>query len=419
MAGDGFPSVFTPDEEYAEVAAAMGRAWMPGGSFKAAEHPLHPEFMDALAEDPVLDIFAPPNEPFILSSVGQGQLIETGNLPGLLIASAAFTHDAKGKSTEDRDGFLEEVAQTLQAFRQLIAGEEVMALTLVAFDGLTLRSGTRVETPWGLLRAATEIEAATTPANVIPTVVLAIERPAHFTIGEEFGPDGVDETIQERVRRAAELLPLAALLGIEREDRVSLGAVWWTHDEPTFRSGFQFWAPTGPRARRAMFFRGTVANTGGEGLTEAEERRLHEWAILLDRHYDPAIEVAARRTISALLERDAPHDALIDAVIALESLFGHGGTTEVGFRVTAAAALLLEPDSANRAELRSKLGNIYDARSKVIHGSALTDTVVSQRRDEAIDTAIKSLRALFSERPHLIADRDRGMRLILGTADRP
>jgi hypothetical protein len=89
----------------------------------------------------------------------------------------------------------------------------------------------------------------------------------------------------------------------------------------------------------------------------------------------------------------------------------------VGFRVTAAAAHLLEPDPASRAELKSKLSKVYDARSKVIHGASLTGRVLSQRREEAIDAAVDSLRAFFLERPHLIADPDRGMRLILGTSD--
>jgi hypothetical protein len=38
------------------------------------------------------------------------------------------------------------------------------------------------------------------------------------------------------------------------------------------------------------------------------------------------------------------HDALIDAVIVVENLFGHGGTAEVGLRVSSALALLLEQE---------------------------------------------------------------------------
>ena len=375
--------------------------------------------MEALRDDPQLKIFAPPNEPFITSSSGHGSLFQTGQLPGLLIASASLAHDAKGTSTEDLEGFLDEVEETLQAFRRLIAGEEVTAITLVTFDGLTLRSGSRVETPWGWLRAATEMEAAQTPMNVVPTVALVIERPTRFVIGEEFDHDAFKE-VARRARAPIELLPLAALLGIERDDRIILGEVWSTQIEPALLSGYGVASPRGPRARHAMFFRhGAPARTGGEALAEEEERELQEWATLVERHYDPAIEVATTRTISALLERDAPQDALIDAVIALENLFGSADATgEVVFRVTTAAAHLLEPDPAKRTEQRRKLSKIYNARSKVLHGVVLTEKLkLSERKEEAIEAAVGSLRALFAERPHLIADRDRGLRLILGTAD--
>jgi Apea-like HEPN len=379
---------------------------------------LHPEFMEALSDDSRLNIFAPPNEPFITSTSGYGELIQTGRLPGLLIASASLAHDAKGKSKEDLEGFLNEVEETLQAFRGLIAGEEVTAITLVAFDGLTVRSGNRVETPWGWLRAATEMEEATTPMNLTPTVVLVMERPTRFVIGEGLDEEGL-EAAPRHARVPIERLQLAALLGIEREDRITLGRVWSIPVEPVLFSGFGVALPTGPRASDAMFFgRGGPARTGGEVLTEEEERQLQEWATLVERHYDPAIEVATRRTISALLERDEAEDALIDAVIALENLFGSANATgEVVFRVTTAAAHLLEPDPAKRTAKRKKLGKIYDTRSKVIHGVAITEKMkLPERKEEAIEAAVGSLRAFFAEQPHLIADRDRGLRLILGTA---
>ena len=412
MARDAFPAVFTPIE-----AAHQLRAWAPGGSFAARFHPLNSECAEAVAEDPDLRIFASPNTPFITSSAGHGAQVAADELPELLIVSASLAHNARGKSSEDREGFLEEVAATFYAFRRLIAGEEVTALTLLAFDGLSLRDGAQVETPWGLLRPATEIDAATAPMNLTPTVVLVIERPCRLIVGEDFDPDGLT-AFRAEIGRATELLRLAALLGIEREDRITLGHVWSTDVEPVLLSGFGFGSPRGTRAHRAMFFPpGAYVETGGDPLTEDEEGVLQEWAELVERHHDPAIDIAVGRTLTALLERDEPQDALIDAVVALENLFGHGEDSEVTFRVTTAAALLLEPDPTKRAELRSKLSKVYTARSKVIHGASTGSLQIPERKEEAIEAAIGSLRALFSERPHLIADKERGIRLILGTAD--
>lgn len=184
-------------------------------------------------------------------------------------------------------------------------------------------------------------------------------------------------------------------------------------------SGYQIPYVTGPRARLMMFHRFPMARSGGEALTEEEESRLHDWAELVERHYDSAIRIAVQRTIGALLERTDAQDSLIDAVIALENLFGHGDTSEVTFRVTAALTLLLEPDPLKRPALRRELTEVYRARSKVIHGSTIMGGKISlnELKERAITTAVESLRMLFVERPHLIPDRDRGIRLILRTVD--
>jgi hypothetical protein len=109
-------------------------------------------------------------------------------------------------------------------------------------------------------------------------------------------------------------------------------------------------------------------------------------------------------------------DALIDAVIAWENLFGAGGRSETVFRVTGALAILLEPVPSARPARRSELAKIYDLRSRVMHGSEVNPGEVYKRKDQAIDVAIEALRRLFGERPALIADSERAMSLLLGTA---
>lgn len=105
--------------------------------------------------------------------------------------------------------------------------------------------------------------------------------------------------------------------------------MWSTNVEPVLvPSGYQIPYVTGPRARLMMFHRFPMARSGGEALTEEEESRLHDWAELVERHHDSAIRIAVQRTIGALLERTDAQDSLIDAVIALENLFGHGDTSE-------------------------------------------------------------------------------------------
>ncbi len=420
IARDGFPKVFLWDEEEpVELPLIRGYRWLPGGAFRAREHPVHAAFVAALIDDPQLRVFAGAAAPFIQSSSGHGGQIRAGSLPDLLVASASAAYVAKGRPTGDLDAFLDEVAGSLEAFRRLIAGEEVEALTVVALDGITLREQARFETPWGMLRAAGGLEAGMHLGGVVPTAILTMARTVRFNVGDSRHDFAGFQAIQVKIDRAVELLPLAALLGIERDDYLLPGLVWSTNVEPVLPSGYQIPYVTGQRARLAQFHRPSpMLHSGGEALTEGEETRLREWADLVERRYDSAIQIAVQRTISALRERTDERDSLIDAVIALENLFGHGDTSEVSFRVTVALTLLLEPDPAKRPALRRELKDMYSARSTVIHGSKLTGkTPLSELKERAIRTAVESLRVLFADRPHFIPDRERGIRLILHTAD--
>lgn len=148
-------------------------------------------------------------------------------------------------------------------------------------------------------------------------------------------------------------------------------------------------------------------------LSTDEQQQLAEWCALVDTHHHPSLDVAIRRGLSAVRDRIDTEDALIDAVIAMESLFGHGGETEVTFRVTSAIAILLEDESEARAAFRSRLGKIYKSRSKVVHGGTSDSSRLHEHKEEAIAVMLRCFRALFASAPHLLADRDRGMRLIL------
>jgi len=60
---------------------------------------------------------------------------------------------------------------------------------------------------------------------------------------------------------------------------------------------------------------------------------------------------------------------ILDCVVALESLFSKSGEgTEIGFRISNRAAILLGENSAKRLELRKEVRDFYNQRSKIVHG---------------------------------------------------
>src|SRR5438093_5546346 len=104
-------------------------------------------------------------------------------------------------------------------------------------------------------------------------------------------------------------------------------------------------------------------------------------------------DVAARRLVSAGAARIDRSDALLDAVMVWENLLGT--STEVTFRVTAALAKALEPDRTKRRALRKALAQVYDVRSRVVHGGAVEQAAVNDAATQAIDVAVRVLRISY------------------------
>jgi hypothetical protein len=136
------------------------------------------------------------------------------------------------------------------------------------------------------------------------------------------------------------------------------------------------------------------------------------------------MDISVRRVLSAAHSRTVATDRLVDAVIAWENLFGTS-EGEPRLRVTAAMAWLLGSDSSSRHELQVTLKSLYDDRSKIVHGAKFDERAMSTRGGEALEFALRSLEALFRDRPDLLVLRDgaaRSLALILdapGTDDRP
>jgi hypothetical protein len=163
----------------------------------------------------------------------------------------------------------------------------------------------------------------------------------------------------------------------------------------------------------------TIPRHPGPSLTEAQQEEMLRWSRLIFDHYDPSIAIAHQRLLSAAQQQQL-QESLIDAVIVWENLMGQGGNTEMTFRVTTALAILIEPDHRKRDELRRELAAIYSLRSTIVHGGQISARAnIAERRRRALEVAIAALKQLFAHRPWLISEADRGMKLILGDADRP
>jgi hypothetical protein len=331
----------------------------------------------------------------------------TFELPGLLVESAARNVLATGGSTETVEPIIAELPTVLDEIRQLISGQSVQAYVGAAFSGCRLPDGTRLQTPFGVLRCAAEPERSHRPdRSPEACTILEAAFPLTWKLGER--DEGARLKISEPFTAAQEALtrlPLAGLLALGRH---AVPRMTWFYVRAPLRN----WGPAGWPS--APSWTGE-SHQEPEGIQHSKQVDLVEWCRLVDAHYQPSVSIAERRVLSAITDRpNSAEDALIDAVIAWENLFGHGSNVEMTIRVTTALAILLEPEGAKRTALASDLRKIYGDRSTVAHGGTLSaKRNLSKTRDRAIDVAVNALRMLFRDHPDLLADHDRGMRLLL------
>jgi len=131
------------------------------------------------------------------------------------------------------------------------------------------------------------------------------------------------------------------------------------------------------------------------------------------------VQVAIDRFLLAATERTSAPDALVDAVVSLDALFG--SPPEARLRVGGAVAWLLEPDSAEaRTQLFKVVGEIYAARSNAVHGNRASRRAGEDMVLDALRLALRVLSAIFYSSQWLLdtpKSADRGLAHILGNQD--
>lgn len=194
-------------------------------------------------------------------------------------------------------------------------------------------------------------------------------------------------------------LRYSLMLAAKRDHRVQLIQTWRAFDEPLNHGFILSWSDP----RQGTSFVPTQ-------LTKAEVKAWGEWYERLKQPHVAKIDLALTRILRAIAERREPSDVLIDAVIAWENLFG---TTNV----TMCLAKLFEQASEARLELRARLSKIYELRSKVVHGGGTLKEVEYPLCNEALDTAIRAVEVLLTDRSDILmlpAGAQRSVTLLLG-----
>ena len=150
-------------------------------------------------------------------------------------------------------------------------------------------------------------------------------------------------------------------------------------------------------------------------LTSTQVEQWRSWSERLIASKMSNIEIAVRRVLLAVGERQMPEDVLIDSIMAWENLFG--AHQETMFRVCGSLAWLLTNDVGERKTLMKELKDIYGLRSRVVHGSASLKPSDSTAPQRALEIAMDALRVIFKDRADLLNEPDgsaRSNRVLLG-----
>src|SRR6266540_3976784 len=303
----------------------------------------------------------------------------------------------------------EHLEVALQQARDAFAGKVVNAVSLASLSGVVLPDGTAFDTPWGRIRAAPQSDYPgavrflrdhrTTGGHAGEQVTISdageviVEVSTPLQIDFKKQETGYNMTTRPKQNVEARILEarLALLLSSSKDYPLVVLSVWHRMIDPVIAGGrLLSWAnPEGfaPRTPTA--------------LSAEDIDAWKSWIRTIDGINLGKLGVAPARLLRAVAERRDREDALVDAVIAWEALFG--ADQEISFKISSSIARLLRSTPSDRKTLRKRASEIYGLRSKVVHGANVNREDVENASLEAITIGTEILRTMIKDRPELVA----------------
>ncbi|TFD23475.1 HEPN domain-containing protein [Cryobacterium lyxosi] len=338
---------------------------------------------------------------WILSS-GQGGSKQLISIIDAIIFNAAVHAQLDGSPLNER-GLMSAIPSSVEAFRTLATMKPVEVPAIIGFSGLRIEDDTVLKFGDDELRGVRPVEKnlLLNEADRVSSV-FTTNFPIQLLKVSAFNPSEPDDfikvwnkysariqeshrTLQRRIDRAR----LSILLASTDEELLATSEVSRYIADPTQPGGLSNWQMD-PR---------TPASYALKAGQDKEVLRFH--ALIQEKHPE-SLDIAMKRILGAVSQRWDATDAFIDAVVVWENAFGT--STETTFRVTGSIAKLLEPGSSDeRAKLQKELKNLYETRSRLVHGAKEPKPEEAwTQRERAIQIALEVLRKLYVERPDLL-----------------
>jgi Apea-like HEPN len=339
------------------------------------------DVVHVLSEVPDLSVFSSggPFDPTLVYPGGSMRQPFSQFAVALLVSAAQRFYFFRQEST--LDSFVDAVIENYENFIRQGRGEPIRAYDLVGYTGVELSPGSQIATPWGILRPAPSNFRVGLQFNRT-TAVLAAPRTMTLKVSREEYPAqlSADDSVTPNISGARQLLPMAFALASRQNPRcapmVTFEAVLLPLVELNSYQHPGILFPVQPTVR-----------PNAQELKDTEA-----WAERLEESRAGTLQIAERRLVSAIAQRSEKVDALIDAVIAWESLVGT--RRDKADKVPRALAILLKNEPSERSALFERLKEIYNLRTDVVHGHAVSDADVSSASSEAIRAGLDAVREL-------------------------
>lgn len=327
--------------------------------------------------------------------------------------------------------FIDGVLRSMQTIRLAINKKKTDVPVRFGLTGVLLPEGIdTIELGWATLRrpdsrdgkfvkatalegqlSGTNEDGGTTTINYSGDIVVEMRVPYAMLIGEHDLRIGWPDEMVASVRavdHAVENLRLGLLLADPKRRRV-IHTSWVATIDPFSQAHHASWNDMS----RAV-------NLMPTQLTESDTQSWKDQAKSIGTHRVPTIGVAIRRMLAAVAERRSPEDILVDAVIVWENLFG--ARSETTLRVTSSLAWLLGSSPEDRKTRQKAYKDIYNFRSRVVHGDSRVDQAkLQQYAMDAVDISIEALSEIFNTRPDLLKiakSEDRSLEIMHGGTEK-
>lgn len=341
---------------------------------------------------------------YIESAIGSDRLTEAPTPESVIGAAAERWRHLPNASAGD---FMQVVADCFADLRRMGVGESIEVPAVIGLRGLKLEESRQYELSIGVLRSPTDEERRYSPFFDVASeveAVLATSIELRVSPAADPKPE-VRGRAQQRLIRIGRTLSLASALARRGEEspQSAVAIAWITEATPLQSSG--------------AFKPGPISESWVPSISYGEEevRALTMWTERVEAANLSHVEIAVERLLRALFEIEAG-ESLIDAVIAWENLLGT--RNETAYRVTAGMTVLCEDDSSLRLERRKEFQDIYDKRSRMVHGDIAG--VDFELRNRAIQVGLDALARLIKDRPALLGlakSQKRVDRLLLSVED--